>query len=244
MRACIFIDGENFRHSIVDLFRPEFDEGDYLPKFARWEEFFDYVAAQCYDSSRLRTYWYVVQDIDFRPYNLWRLDPGKRLEILKRYDAIRAELEDTPDSESKVEEILGRLDDEQRRMTKRFNGWKTVQDGITSKHDAIEFRRAGNIPYNLTERAFGSEKAVDVKLAVDLLELAPIYDVAIIISGDGDYVPAVQSVKDKGKRVVNVSFLTRGGKVLPGGARRLNQITDRKFDLPYADAKEFLLPSS
>jgi uncharacterized LabA/DUF88 family protein len=65
--------------------------------------------------------------------------------------------------------------------------------------------------------------------------LPDIYDVAIILSGDQDYVPAVQVVKDRGKRVVNVAFETRGGKLLPGGARRLNHVTDDSLRIPYKE---------
>lgn len=60
-----------------------------------------------------------------------------------------------------------------------------------------------------------------------------IYDVAIILSGDQDYVPAVQVVKDSGRRVVNAAFQTRSGRLLPGGARRLNQVTDRSINIGY-----------
>jgi uncharacterized LabA/DUF88 family protein len=77
------------------------------------------------------------------------------------------------------------------------------------------------------------EKAVDVKPATDLIMLRHISDVALIVSGDQDYVPAVQVVKDFGKRVVNVTFKTRGGKLLPGGAWRLNQATDWTLEIPY-----------
>jgi NYN domain-containing protein len=73
--------------------------------------------------------------------------------------------------------------------------------------------RAPLVFYNLFVDDFGREKGVDVDLATDLLELKDIYDVAVIVSGDQDYVPAVRKVKDKGKHVVNVSFLKRDGKV-------------------------------
>ena len=84
------------------------------------------------------------------------------------------------------------------------------------------------------------EKAVDVKLASDLIVLRDIYDVAIILSGDQDFVPAVEIVKDFGKRVVNVAFLTRGGRLLPGGARRLNQITDWSIELSHEELGPYL----
>ena len=76
--------------------------------------------------------------------------------------------------------------------------------------------------------------------ATDLLKLNDIYDVGIIVSGDGDYVPAVQAVKDWGKHIVNVSFLKKNGGLLPGGARRLNQNTDRVLEVPYDNMKKFM----
>ena len=47
------------------------------------------------------------------------------------------------------------------------------------------------------------EKGVDVQMSVDMLQLAVTntYDVAIIISGDGDFAPAVEAVKQLGKHV-------------------------------------------
>ena len=52
------------------------------------------------------------------------------------------------------------------------------------------------------------EKGVDVALAVDLLALAweDAFDVAIIFSGDGDYVGAVEHVMKKGKNVEILAF--------------------------------------
>lgn len=122
----------------------------------------------------------------------------------------------------------------------RFEGWKVIQDGIARKFNSVEFRRSGSITYNLFTRRFRTEKAVDVKLATDLLELRNIYDIGIIVSGDQDYVPAVQAVKDSGKQIINVSFLKRDGKVLPGGARRLNLATDRKIEIPYQEVKKYM----
>jgi uncharacterized LabA/DUF88 family protein len=52
------------------------------------------------------------------------------------------------------------------------------------------------------------EKGVDVALAVELLGLAweGAYDVAIVVSGDGDYVGAIQRVMGKGKNVEIAAF--------------------------------------
>ena len=125
-------------------------------------------------------------------------------------------------------------------MDRRFQEWINVQDGIASRHTAVEFRRAGAIRYDLFNNTLGSEKAVDVKLATDMILLKDIYDTAIILSGDQDYVPAVQAVKDSGKKVINATFLTRSGQLLPGGARRLNQVTDDSLLIEFGTLSEFL----
>jgi uncharacterized LabA/DUF88 family protein len=205
-RVCIFIDGENFRNSIVELF-PNFNKYDYLPKNADWSKFFDFITKEVSkdDSERVRTYWYVVQNIDFHPR------PNTQ------------ELEKARDN-----------------MQNRFNGWVNIQDSICGKHESIEFRRAGSIKYDLEKKILGSEKAVDVKLAVDLIHLKEIYDIAVIVSGDQDYVPAVCLIKDFGKHTVNVSFLKEDGTLLPTGARRLNQTVDKTLQLKYSDFKKYL----
>lgn len=47
------------------------------------------------------------------------------------------------------------------------------------------------------------EKGVDVRLAVDMLSMGVknLYDVAVLISGDGDFASAIDAVKDLGKHV-------------------------------------------
>jgi uncharacterized LabA/DUF88 family protein len=142
--------------------------------------------------------------------------------------------------QAKLESIAKTLAKTESFMEGRFDGWQEIQNGIAHKVDATEFRRAGSIRMNLFTQQFGQEKGVDVKLATDLLKLEDIYDVGIIVSGDGDYVPAVQIVKDWGKHIINVSFLKKSGGLLPGGARRLNQMTDRAIEVAYDDMKKFM----
>lgn len=51
------------------------------------------------------------------------------------------------------------------------------------------------------------EKAVDVMLAVDMVRMAERgeYDAAYLLSADGDYTPAVNAVKESGRKVYAVS---------------------------------------
>ncbi len=239
-RACIFIDGENLRHSLLDLFQPQFRREDYLPN-ADWGQFFDQLVERAGAEERIRAYWYVVQYIDFRPWKLPN-DQPTLIGILCKHKPYAEEFAKLQQQERalRAREIKERLQNYRQRMLDRFRGWTAIQDGITSRVDAVEFRRAGSISYDLFTGDLGTEKAVDVKLATDLLELRPIYDLAIIVSGDQDYVPAVQAIKDSGKRVINACFLQTDGTLLPGGARRLNQVTDEVLEFPYQDLRNLM----
>lgn len=55
---------------------------------------------------------------------------------------------------------------------------------------------------------YGGEKKGDwdVGVTVDAIRLAPMVDTIIIVSGDGDYVPLVEYLKNQGKRVEIVAF--------------------------------------
>ncbi|MGD0576481.1 MAG: NYN domain-containing protein, partial [Candidatus Staskawiczbacteria bacterium] len=222
-KVCVFVDGENLRHSINELF-PDFDRRNYLPK-ADWAKFFDWIASEVagVDADRIRTYWYVVENIDFIPYNLnsARKNKYNLIKLLCKDKEIAKSIDECTGlkKDQLIEKISNDLQDLQRAMEGRFHGWINIQSEIEARCAAIEFRRAGSIKFNLFNRSFGSEKAVDVKLATDLIRLKDIYDIAVIVSGDQDYVPGVDAIKDFGKRTVNVSFLTDKGYILPGGAK-------------------------
>ena len=245
-RVCVFVDGEKFRHNIGDLFYPEFQRSDYLPKQADWTKLFNWIVEQSSDdATRVRTYWYVVQYLDFSHFGLDRLrdNAAKAETVLRKHASYKNELEAIADAtakEQRVVEIIDTLRERQEQIQRRFDGWTRIQNGIAREHDAVEFRRAGGIRYDLIDRQFGSEKAVDVNLACDMVVLKDIYDVAVIVSGDQDYVPAVGLIKDAGKRVINVAFKARNGRLLPGGARRLNETTDRGMLIEHHELAQYL----
>ena len=242
---CVFVDGENMRHSIVELFpSPIFNEWDYLPKSANWTEFFDWVACEAAgdDAHRVRTYWYVVANLDCSPYNLNRARKDDLLlrQILEKHGPWASDLASAKDEQERADltqRMLAALEKNFGVMRGRFDGWINIQNTIAADSTAVEFRRSGSIRFDLFTKRLGKEKAVDVKLAVDLVRLKDIYDVAVIVSGDQDYVPAVDAVKDLGKRVVNVSFLKEDGYQLPGGAIRLTHATDKGLRIPHPELR-------
>ena len=245
-RICVFVDGENFRHSMVRLFEPDFQNRDYLPRNAQWTNLFDWVVSKIDDGAyRVRTYWYVIEHLDCSPRDIEALvrNPGRAESVVRRYQPYTVEIDAITDPAmraQKIRDIVGELVEKQRQIRRRFDGWTRIQNDISREGVAIEFRRAGGIRYNLFDSTFGSEKAVDVNMACDMVALRDIYDIAVIFSGDQDYVPAMRIVKNAGKRVVNVSFRARNNHLLPGGAQRLNETADQSIILEHAELIKYL----
>jgi uncharacterized LabA/DUF88 family protein len=66
---------------------------------------------------------------------------------------------------------------------------------------------------------------LDIELVVDLVRLAPKLDVAVVISGDGDFAPAIRAVQDMGVRVEVVSFRANTSSDLVDVADHFIEIT-------------------
>ncbi|MHB8340254.1 MAG: NYN domain-containing protein [Mycobacteriales bacterium] len=56
------------------------------------------------------------------------------------------------------------------------------------------------------------EKGVDTAIATDLLTLAwqRDYDVAVLVTSDADFVPAVERIQDRGLKVINAGWRNKG----------------------------------
>jgi uncharacterized LabA/DUF88 family protein len=78
-----------------------------------------------------------------------------------------------------------------------------------------------------------SVKEDDIHIAVDMVKLAynDAYDTAILISTDGDFVPAIDAVKEKGKKVENIGFETKFSWHLKQKSDRFRQITKKELIL-------------
>ena len=61
-------------------------------------------------------------------------------------------------------------------------------------------------------------KEDDIHLAVDMVKGAYLekYDKAVIVSGDGDFVPAIDAVREKGLKVLNACFSKNSSNKLKG----------------------------
>jgi uncharacterized LabA/DUF88 family protein len=96
-------------------------------------------------------------------------------------------------------------DEEMYKSQQRFFASLDRTSYLTKKLGRLEHRGGSVI-----------EKGVDIFLAVDMMKYAynNSYDVAILISSDGDFSEAVNAVKDLGKHVEYAHFLTGQSKHL------------------------------
>ena len=76
-------------------------------------------------------------------------------------------------------------------------------------------------------------KEDDIHLAVDMVKLAynDAYDTAILVSSDGDFVPAIQAVKERGKNVENIGFENKF-------SYHLQQVSDKFWKLKKRDVEQ------
>ena len=87
---------------------------------------------------------------------------------------------------------------------------------------------------DLQEYYGGMKKADwDVGIAVDAIKTSEIVDVVVVASGDGDYVPLVEYLKNQGRRVEVMAF----GK---STSSKLKEVTDEFIDLD-EDTKKYLI---
>jgi uncharacterized LabA/DUF88 family protein len=77
-----------------------------------------------------------------------------------------------------------------------------LRPGYFVKRDP-RVRRTGRCPSCATEYEYTTEKRVDTRLVADLIHYAAngAYDAAVVVSGDDDFVPAVEAVNALGKQV-------------------------------------------
>ncbi|MBI5803732.1 NYN domain-containing protein [Candidatus Pacearchaeota archaeon] len=76
-------------------------------------------------------------------------------------------------------------------------------------------------------------KEDDIHLAVDMVKLAHnnAYDTAILVSSDGDFVPAIQAVKEIGKKVENIGFETKFSYYLKQECDRFRKLIKREVEV-------------
>lgn len=263
----VLVDGQNFISHIRKIFDQEFDEEDYLPLTANWSQFFDSIAKSL-GAKTLEVRWYTINELDYMPHIDWaeeNLNDFTEAEYLVwRRLLIHDSLIDRDPKQGRSHRRLNpaeveflRYSSERTRkkcinrwrincqrnhqeMQRRLQRWHQIQDQVVHQCPNVTMCRVGWQLCALINKRLFSEKGVDIGLVSDLLLLTDEYDTALVISSDGDFVPAISEVRKRGKQIGHVEYEYRdGGKVL-GISRRLKQACDFTFSIPYQEFKQFM----
>jgi uncharacterized LabA/DUF88 family protein len=119
-------------------------------------------------------------------------------------------------------------------------------------------RRHGYKVVSKDIRKYGDGKVkanLDIELVVDMMKTARNLDIAIVVSGDGDFAPAIRAVQEQGVRVEVVSFrgntssdlmdvadlftdITQIAKVEKGSSRSGRRVADDEMDLSMTEVPD------
>lgn len=117
-----------------------------------------------------------------------------------------------------------------------------------TRHDSLRYKmfedmKDVNFDMHMLLTVGKNEKCVDIQLAVEMLHYATVpgaYDVALIVTGDKDYIPAMKRSRQKGRTVGLVSMRT--------GCNRALYETDgiKDFDVVWLEnmLDDFIVPKS
>lgn len=227
LRAVAFIDGENLRYSLMDFRREHFPKhqrlfgtpaNPYLREVdVDWEKFLAHIVPP--DHRLIRAYWYKAGQL-----SEW-YKPAANSEVGRRW--VSKHLRIAPDRLTEPQ-IQGELDRAERWYNRERDRHREIlrsHNFIMVTYNIIEFRYQGILQVDpLGEDRIG-ERGVDIALAVDMISMVRDYDLAILVTGDIDFAPAIQAVKNNLRQVVQVAV---GPRLPPfiGKARKLREMAD------------------
>ncbi len=111
---------------------------------------------------------------------------------------------------------------------------RSVHEPKRRLHDALRYQGFRVIIREVSFTEEGEQKEVDMALATEMLvgALRDSYDVAILVSGDRDFVPAVERIRAEGKRV-EVAFFGRTSSIeeTSSFSQHLQKVADRIHEL-------------
>lgn len=182
-RAFFFVDGNNWYHALVE-------NGVKYPALLSYSKIFQKLAV---DREWVGTRYYIGALNQ-------GMDPTRYAEQRQFLSALAAE-------DRRITVKLGRLEKRpfKNELKDHLRDYLAGDEskGLPDAHRKL--LSAMNVRYGYSEVL--KEKAVDVHLAVDMIALAKddVYDVAYLLSADGDFTPAVDLVRSMGKRVFPAS---------------------------------------
>lgn len=219
LRTAIFVDGANFRANLRDFAfsSSPTDNRRYRleERHFDWKEFFAGVLAKFkeatgWEHQLLRVHWYWADSISPFPSESQRLYLAQQ--VVNQHNEISGL---TP---QKVIDLARSWYTDERNYFERLK--EEVFENIQRQTDFLEFRYVGQYQihplraHRIEQNSDGEisylgvqvgEKGVDIGIAVDMIAKMSNYDVAILVSGDADFLPVVGYLKDNLKYVYQFS---------------------------------------
>ena len=183
-RAVVFVDGNNWYHALKEAGLTGLGWLNYAKVSAKIVGARDWIGTRYY-IGQVQQRGNPALYADQRRYMAWTCARDKRVSV--HY----GRLEERPEQNK----LAGEL--------QRYLGHHSVRIDPTVYRDLFALAR------RYAKSTVVVEKAVDVKIAVDLIQMAirDEYDVAYLLSADGDYTPATEAVKVvPGKKVFAASL--------------------------------------
>lgn len=216
LRTVVFVDGQNFRKNLQAFsFQTKESARAFRldEKHFRWRDFFaDMVAWFAKETGTehrlLRAYWYNADGMTPFESSNTVLEKAHK-ECAKAVPTI---------TQDKVNELAGQWHAKQHAWF--YGSRRQMFEKIQRKTDFLEFKFVGQFrvePFTVRNCVLNDdgtydyqgtqvgEKGVDIGIAVDMIAKMANYDVAIIVSGDADFVPAVSYLKDHLRSVYQFS---------------------------------------
>ena len=242
LKTAIFVDGANFRANLRNFSFRSIDSMDdrvyqLEERHFDWKRFYKGVLEKFEDTTGwrhqlIRVHWYSAASI-----SPWPLSEQQQLDWAQRVVNRHPEINGlTPKI---VIDLAQKWYRRERSYFERLR--EQVFEEIQRRTDFLEFRYVGQYQvhplreHRIEQREDGEitylgvqvgEKGVDTGIAVDMIAKMSNYDVAILVSGDADFLPVVGYLKDNLKYVYQFS-VARG---VPPSIRYLSPYLRGKVD--------------
>jgi hypothetical protein len=219
-RFMMFIDGANLQgvSNTIELKFPSYGtliNHLFQESVSHWGRSFGRSPDPSTPARFVRAYFYGVGSMDE-----WNLTEAQALKTLRtlfernskvaRLLITLAERQDRTAEHVSIEEHGWQLFLEETRRwydskVASFEGTKRFLYGLESDTDFIEINRDGHMKLDLLAHT-AQEKGVDTGFSVAMSTLTKGYDVALLVSGDSDGIPAIRHVKREGRQVGLIDF--------------------------------------
>lgn len=242
-KISIFVDGEGFLDMLGSIFYKEEYDRSFIPPKADWRGFFTAIAGSLGCDS-VKVFWYSVDQVDFYPEGDWKTMSFEEAERkLKRISTAKKKLNNLSvekDRKAVVNKFRYVILKNQKRMLSMLAKRRELERKMVTGFPAIRMRKPGWQACSLLDSVMMSPKAIQGGMIADLFAESSNYDLAILLTGDGELVPAVDALSIMGKQFACLNLPVSGLRKPARVSRKLVDRMDFILDIPFVDMADFM----